>query len=284
MKLILPFLETMATQACNLSCEGCTNYSDLDHPGYVTWADMKSQLTPWLQVLDIPDFGIIGGEPLLNPEIRSWLTGLRELMPNSQIRFTTNGLLLSRNLDLLDLAHDVGNLVFKITLHRETNKLKEVVDRIFKKFDWQPVIEHGINRWRTTRDLRLQINRPTHFIKTFQGSYADMMPYNSDPSSAFEICCQQTCPLLHNSKIYKCSTQGLLRETLARFNDPNIEQWRPYLVNGIGINETERLAQLVDNFGKPHDICQMCPSAPDDAILEHRIHVKIKNDLQIQQH
>ena len=46
MKLTLPFLETMATQACNLSCEGCTNYSDLNHNGYITWADMKAQLRP----------------------------------------------------------------------------------------------------------------------------------------------------------------------------------------------------------------------------------------------
>lgn len=29
MKPLLSFLKTMVTQACNLSCQGCTNYSDL---------------------------------------------------------------------------------------------------------------------------------------------------------------------------------------------------------------------------------------------------------------
>lgn len=282
MKLTLPFLETMATQACNLSCEGCTNYSDLDHAGYVTWSDMKAQLINWLEVLDIPDFGIIGGDPLLNPEIRSWLTGIRELMPNSQIRFGTNGLLLPRNLDIVDLVHDIGNIVFKITLHRETNKLNETVEHIFNKFKWEPVVEYGIKRWRTSNNLRLQINRPTEFIKTFQGAYSNMAPYNNTPADAFEICCQQTCPLLHNNKIYKCSTQGLLKDTLARFDNPNLEQWRPYLVDGISSDETERVTDFVNNFGKPHSICQMCPSVKDNAMIKHHIHVKIKNDLPVQ--
>ena len=44
MKPTLPFLETMITQVCNLSCEGCTNYSDLEHKGYVKWKDGKRDL------------------------------------------------------------------------------------------------------------------------------------------------------------------------------------------------------------------------------------------------
>ena len=69
MKLVLPFLETMLTQACNLSCTGCTNYSDLRYSGYVKWADGKRDLEQWLDRIDIPDFGLMGGEPLMNPEV-----------------------------------------------------------------------------------------------------------------------------------------------------------------------------------------------------------------------
>ena len=93
MKQVLPFLETMITQTCQLSCLGCTNYSDLRHSGYIKWKDGKRDLEQWLERIDIPDFGIMGGEPLINPEVIQWLIGVRELMPDSQIRFTTNGLL-----------------------------------------------------------------------------------------------------------------------------------------------------------------------------------------------
>ena len=111
MKLVLPFVETMITQACNISCEGCTNYSDLVHNGYQTWEQGRAELEPWLERLDIPDFGIIGGEPLMNPGVRRWITGVRDLLPRSQLRFTTNALLLERNFDIVDLLAGVGNCV-----------------------------------------------------------------------------------------------------------------------------------------------------------------------------
>ena len=131
-KPCLPFLETMITQICNLSCEGCTNYSDLSHSGYVSWHQGRKQLESWLQRLDISDFGIMGGEPLINPKWRDWILGVRELMPQSQIRFTTNGLLLHKAPDILDLLESVGNIVFKITVHVRSRDLEGKISDIMK--------------------------------------------------------------------------------------------------------------------------------------------------------
>lgn len=275
MKPVLPFLETMATQVCNLSCDGCTNYSDLTHQGYVKWADMERDLSAWLKVIDIPDFGIMGGEPLINPEIREWLRGVRRLMPKSQIRFTTNGLLLNRHFDVLAVAHEIGNTVFKITVHTPGAEIESVIERVFAAYDWQPVTEYGIQRWRTTNDLRFQINRPTQFVKSYQGVYNDMTPYNSVPAESFGACIQQTCPLLYQGRIYKCSTQGLLRDTLAKVGNPNLSQWERYLTDGVGVNDTDAINQFISNFGRPHAACQMCPSKRDaGAFIIHKAELK----------
>lgn len=278
MKPVLPFLEAMATQVCNLSCAGCTNYSDLTHSGYVRWADMKQQLESWLAVIDIPDFGIMGGEPLVNPEIRQWLQGVRELMPNSQIRFTTNGLLLDKYFDVVDLAHDVGNIVFKITVHQDTAEIENTIDRIFKRYNWEPVTEYGIRRWAGANGVRFQVNRPDVFLKTYQGTYADMRPWNNNPADSFDVCIQQTCPLLYQGRIYKCSTQGLLKDTLAKFDNPNLDLWQPYLLDGISPDSDDIVVRsFIDNFAKPHSMCSMCPSSNDtEAKLAHKINVKRK--------
>jgi organic radical activating enzyme len=220
-KLVLPFLETMVTQVCNLSCQGCTNYSDLKHSGYVPWTQGRDWLEPWLDIVDIPDFGIIGGEPLINPDIESWLVGVRKLLPEAQLRFTTNGLLLHKWPNLLNLLHDIGNCVFKITVHIEDQMLEQNIQQIFSQMQWEPVTEYGISRWRTSNNLKFQINRPTHFLKTFQGPYHDMMPFDSNPADAFDACVQKTCPLLYRGKIYKCSTSALLLDTLDRYRRPN---------------------------------------------------------------
>jgi hypothetical protein len=278
MKLVLPFVETMITQACNISCEGCTNYSDLVHNGYQTWEQGRAELEPWLERLDIPDFGIIGGEPLMNPGVRRWITGLRDLLPHSQLRFTTNALLLERNFDIVDLLASVGNCVLKITVHMNNPELDNMIQQIMSKFTWEPVCEHGINRFKTVNNFRFQINRPKIFTRSFQGTYKNMSPHNNVPEDAFDVCSQKTCPLLYKGKIYKCSTSALLADTLARFDWPNSEQWQPYLVPGLTANcDDEELQQFIGNFNQPHAMCAMCPSQKNtDSFLIHYDHVSKK--------
>lgn len=265
--MLLPFLETMIVQACNLSCLGCTNYSDLKHSGYVSWEQGKKDLVLWQNRLDIKEFGIIGGEPLLNPEWKNWLFGCREIFPNARLRFTTNGLLLNRVPDIVDVCEQVGNMVFKITIHVKNKMLENSVEQIKNSRCWTPVIEHGIHRWAGPNNIRLQINRPDRFLKTYKNSYENMAPWNSDPSQSFKLCCQQTCPLLYNGRIYKCSTAGLLKDTLKKLNYPNLNDWVPYLTNGISVTDSDEIIKdFCENFGNPHQICGQCPSNKDDSV------------------
>lgn len=263
-KPILPFVEMMTTQACNLSCSGCTNYSDVTHKGWIPWSQASGEIKSWLARINIQDFGIFGGEPLLNPEIRQWMQGVRSLIPHAQIRFTTNGLLLDRNLDIVDLAAEIGNIVFKIGVHVSDSKLENTIEYIMQRFPWRPVTEHGINRFETGDRFRFQVSRPDVFWRTFQGPYADMRPHDNDPVEAFKVCCQQTCPLLYQGRIYKCSTAGLLRDILTKFNNPNPELWQSFLSNGIAPDCSDReLDKFLINFGRPHALCRQCPSSPD---------------------
>jgi len=263
-KPVLPFVEMMVTQACNISCLGCTNYSDLTHSGYLTWQQGKQQIEPWLDRVEILDFGILGGEPLINPDIRNWITGLRKLLPNAQIRFTTNGILLEKHYDIVTLLADIGNSVFKITVHVDNPTVSTMIEKILAEYHWESVTEHGINRFKTKNNFRFQINRPTVFTKSYRGTYIDMKPYHSNPVDSFAICNQQTCPLLYNGLLYKCSTAGLLADTLTRFRSPNIEEWKYYIPSGISPKcDHDILAEFLYNFGKPHKICGQCPTKHD---------------------
>lgn len=279
---ILPFLETMITQVCNLSCTGCTNYSDLHHTGYVRWEQGKQWLQNWLTRIDIDNFGIMGGEPLINPECRDWLIGTRRLLPQSQIRFTTNGLLLHKNWDIVDLLHELGNVSFKITVHVVDKELQTIIEKIFKRYDWKPVTEYGIDRWITDNAFRLHVKSPSHFIKTYRGRYANMLPWNSDPVQAFDNCCQQTCPLLYQGHIYKCSTAGLLNDTVTRIAPDNLQYWSQYIDSGISSDcDQDTLYKFLDNFGKPHQRCAQCPTSKDqDAQLDHYQTVTLKKNFK----
>jgi organic radical activating enzyme len=260
-KPILPFVEIMVTQSCNISCHGCTNYSDLKHTGYLTWKQGQAQIEPWLERVEIPDFGILGGEPLMNPDIRNWIIGLRKLLPHAQIRFATNGLLLKKHYDVVKLLAEIGNCVFKIGVHINDPELEDTIKRIQSEYQWEPVTEFGVQRFKTANNFRFHIKRPDVFWKTYQGSYNNMTPHNSDPQQAFEICCQQTCPLLYNGKLHKCSTSGLLEDVLSRHHYPNNELWQPYMSAGLDPEcSDQELTKFLNNFGKPNKICGQCPT------------------------
>jgi hypothetical protein len=220
----------------------------------------------------------MGGEPLINPEVREWIQGCRDLMPNTQIRFTTNGLLLHKHLDILDLMANIGNCVFKITVHVDSPELDELIEYVRKQYAWETVHEYGITRLKTKNNFKFQVNHPKTFVKTYRNTYSDMRPYNSNPVDAIENCCQAKCPLLYQGRLYKCSTSGLLEEVLDRFNRPNYEEWKPYIVDGLAPDCTDKdLESFVANFGKAHAICRQCPSGNEGAIV-HLDNVKKKND------
>lgn len=276
--LPLEFLEIMLIRTCNLSCQGCTTFSDLTYNGYTTWEQGRSWLEPWTKRMDIQAVGLMGGEPLINPQVKSWLRGIRELLPNAQIRFVTNGLLLERHWDVVELLNELGNTVLKISHHIDDPRIESAIDRIFSTYMWQPVTEYGIDRWRTDRDNRFQIARPEKFMRTFLNDYANMAPHNSDPVQAFEACVQKRCPLLYHGKLYKCGTVGLTPELLERYNWPNLDLWQPYVNHGLSSDCLDsEINAFVNNFGKPAAICRQCPTKLDTVSwVDHRSTVVLK--------
>jgi len=274
----LEFLEVMIINACNLACTGCTTFSDLKHSGYVTWQQGHDWIAPWTSRLNIQAIGVMGGEPLMNPELKLWLIGIRDLLPHAQIRFVTNGLLLHKNWWVLDLLDDLGNAVFKITQHVEDTKITEAIDYIMSSRTWRPVQEYGIDRWASDSGLRFQVTAPKTFLKTFRGGYTDLSPHNSVPSEAFAVCVQKRCPLLIDGAIWKCGTAALTPRLLEKFNWPNAVQWDPFVIAGLDPTCTEdELDAFISNFGKPHSICRQCPSKHDaDSFVDHSSTVTFK--------
>lgn len=261
----------MILRPCNLNCQGCTTFSDLRWSGYQTWEQGREQITPWLSRLQFQAWGVMGGEPLMNPDLENWIRGIRSLMPDTQIRFVTNGLLLDRNRWIVDLLHDLGNTVLKISYHISDPQLDQEVQRIKDRFLWQPVSEFGIDRWITGRDFRFQISRPQKFIKTFRGTYQDMLPHASDPGEAFANCVQKRCPMIHEGLLYKCGTAALTPGILKRFHSTNLEAWIPYIGTGLSpdCNE-EQLDRFLENFARPHEICRQCPTKSDqESMIDH---------------
>jgi len=283
-KIRILYAESIVTQVCNLVCTGCSTYSDLPHKGYKTWDTGKEEILPWLERVKFEHYGIMGGEPLINPRIKDWLVGIRELMPETTIRFPVNGTLLHKHYDLIDLLHELGNVIFKITVHKDDIQTEKNIKYVFDRFNWESIHEFGVDRYKTTNNFKFQINKPKEFFMTFKNKYKNAEPYNSNPEDAFEVCHQKQCPLLHNGRIYKCSTSGLMEGVLEKFNNPNYDKWAPYWNNNkngsIGLNSCDReIDAFVSNIEKPHTTCQQCPSERDLIRINHLQSVEFRKNV-----
>lgn len=92
----LGYCEFYITNVCNLNCTNCNRYNNFAFAGHDTWANHQNLYQQWAKILTSRRIGILGGEPLLNPDFFNWLHGIAELWPQSEIDIITNGTQMSR--------------------------------------------------------------------------------------------------------------------------------------------------------------------------------------------
>jgi organic radical activating enzyme len=273
----IEYLETMVTYACTLSCTGCTNYSDYNmRGGYVRWNTAK----PWLDMLfdrmRIDCFGLIGGEPFLNPELETWIREFKTNYPFVTLMISTNGQLFHKNTWILDCMEQYGMIYLKLSNQIPgAEYFQNAIDTVLKRFAWQKVQDKYFYQ---EKILDFEISSTPKFLKTYRGNLNNMKPYNNDPVEAFEICTQKICPLLENGKLYKCSSVGLLHRVLKDHKLLDDSDWQKYLNTGLDLTCTDtQLQEWADNFGKPNlAICGMCPTNNNQPYVPHFENVKDK--------
>lgn len=94
-KGILSHVEMHISDYCNLNCRGCTHFSPIFErrlPDTAKRIEDVRRLSEKVGV--ILQFFIMGGEPLLNPEITRYVERIREILPDTDIWVVTNGLLI----------------------------------------------------------------------------------------------------------------------------------------------------------------------------------------------
>lgn len=123
-------IEYHLVDSCNLNCAGCSHYSSLiDEKTIVPLEFIIKDLTilkdkvgdnlKWLRLL--------GGEPLLHPDICGCLIKIRELFSKTQISLVTNGILLtSMDQEFYDICLDC-NIEIAITDYRIVKNLSSIM-------------------------------------------------------------------------------------------------------------------------------------------------------------
>ena len=95
-KFELNYLEIPIVKHCNLNCRYCSHMANLEDEYFVDMGSFLRDIERMKELFDeIPTIRLLGGEPLLHPDIISLVNCVRNFYPRADIKIATNGTLLS---------------------------------------------------------------------------------------------------------------------------------------------------------------------------------------------
>lgn len=231
----LQHLQFHVIDNCNLNCKRCQHFSNI--ASKESYADFKSLERDFkrLEELfdDINTIAMLGGEPLLNPELSKYCYMIRKYFPNARIEIITNGLLIRKMEDELMEAIRENNVLVNISYY--------------------PVLKNYIEdivRFLAQNNIRYIVGSE---IKYFSKRLLDKKS-SLEAEEVFKTCRDASCTTLRNGKLYPC----YLPATIHLFNDKfkkNIgcdnSSIDIYDVSVSGVEIVERLK-------RKFDICSYC--------------------------
>jgi hypothetical protein len=252
-------VDVYITNVCNLTCEDCRSFNNYRFKGHIQYDHAVHQA--WASRLDIPDFGVLGGEPCLHPDLFDWLHGLRECWPRSRGLLITNGTHMSR---VKNLHETLAELDYEVQISIHSPRMRGfVADQILQTFGICEVVppridddwKHNTNFYlMSSLGVKLEIQNTWNFqTSPFAGPGFQL--HRSDPYRAHANCNIKHCTHFIAGKFYKCAVVGLMPEFLKQQGKPVpeiLESYQPLTLENLS---QAKLDELLD----PIPQCQVCP-------------------------
>lgn len=202
-KLTRLSVEYSLTEHCNISCHACAHASPLLPEKFASLADFTRDFEALGAAFHSRELRIVGGEPLLHPELLGFLHAARRIGIADAVVVYTNGVLLHRMTDDFWRAIDELRISIYPGVHRRLD-------------------EDDCRRVAATHGVRLLFERYETFSQTLIGKRIE------DPrlvQAIYGACRTATeCHTVHDGRFYKCPMAPVMRGWLAlhgtRFDSP----------------------------------------------------------------
>lgn len=136
---MIGYLEHHIVDHCNLNCGGCSHFSPLAQPWFENLDDFVRDFTQLKELTGgyVGQIRLMGGEPLLHPQVTDFLVKARELFPYTQIQLVTNGILIPKIPDLAQICNEQKIVVCVSNYNLNMDLRKILADFLYTRVDWK---------------------------------------------------------------------------------------------------------------------------------------------------
>lgn len=154
MEDVLEYLEISIVEYCNLNCRGCSHFSPLANKNdLVRLEEFKRDLVRIAELLPhIYKIRLLGGEPLLHPNLNEIIEFTRQKYPYSEIHIVTNGLLLLKRKSDLEKWSD-NKVYIDVSLYPPTMGIKNTIEELLAEYSIEYRFTEPITEFRRRMDL-----------------------------------------------------------------------------------------------------------------------------------
>lgn len=186
-KIVAPLnLELIVADHCNIACRQCNHASPIVKKWNASVEETQRTLTLLADVFHCKTLRILGGEPLLNPNLVDIILIAKQSGIGDAVQLTTNGMLLDRLSDEGWTALDE----IEISLY-ETSKLTEAKIDAFKRKGKQ-------------FHTRVNVSKYPNFRMTFSSQTSDNTALVEDIWQACKMANVWGCYSLRDGTLYRC--------------------------------------------------------------------------------
>lgn len=235
-KPVIRYVDFMIVEHCNLNCRRCSFFSNLAEEKYADIIYFNKMVDGLKRKFSSTEFFVLlGGEPLLNHQLPDYIKIVKEAFPDTMLKITTNGLLVTSMSDELIESMKKYKATLRISQYPPTTK-----------------IMHRIQDFLSKKGISYFFTDP---IVSFDKFICDG---TEDPKVAYNANCSKVkCPEIYDGRLYTCSlipaiykNQKFLGFSISK---EEIEQVSFDLLDGNKDGWT-----ILEMMNKPNKLCRYC--------------------------
>ena len=236
-KLKIPYFLYEIVHHCNLNCKGCDHCAPIAEEEYVDLKTYKKDIEKMKKHFDfIGRIGIMGGEPLLHPNLNEIIRITRKILKNTQITIFTNAIEVMNKPKEFWETLKKENAMLVITKYNLKINYYEI-ELIARKYGVIILYENNLKSKNEFHKICYNENGTEDIEKSYKECYHG-----------------EYCATLENGYLYQCPIITASRHFNKYFNKNLIISDD----DGINIHKRIKKEEIFNYFNTPMKFCRYC--------------------------